>query len=641
MRMQFDAEDEDAYFARRDQLGEQFAQWLNTHDVPGDPNDAGLLMDWKWSYADGRLDRWTVPDVHEFLFEWCPRKLSASPADCADIPLSVAGFVEFLAHTGMLGPGSAAPSAIRRHCESNVAAFVREMGNPANFGMAKSLFGSMGGLEPDADESLEGMATLLRQLPELPPGAVGEALAHLAGDETEPPPIGPVRLPSDADRLAAVRAAPVMRQLRDLAGYCASPGRTLTSKGNLRLADARHLVDALGTGDAPSGVEKLRSAEDLPELSRLVDLAVDAGAVRRHRGKLVAVARFAALDECAAHEKVVVAAVGAGLSGPRRTFLFPVFGQLHGIVDEAAVGLLAQLLRAGGTGLERDVIGLMMADLVGGALPGLPDFMAAPLIGLADGHVERFVDLGVLTVEGATAEACDDCGRPHQRGGRVALTAAGVPVTIELLRQVGVEVIVRPEPATADAAAIADLAGVLDEDEFRRDVAEWFAAQRDGATAGRSLAAEFTGEDRDTLTALAGIGALDDIAPDRSVDALRPHLGGPHDGVVLHFLMGKQAIDPATVDPVRYTSGLVDVLAAALDVAGPSEVAAHFGDGTPDVAIGILEEVWRLDHPRVPDVLEALGSGHRVKAVAKAARKVLMKHRSRQSAALRSSRAHG
>ena len=48
--------DEQAFCTRRDALGEQFARWLNTHKVAGDPNDAGLLMDWKFGYADGALD---------------------------------------------------------------------------------------------------------------------------------------------------------------------------------------------------------------------------------------------------------------------------------------------------------------------------------------------------------------------------------------------------------------------------------------------------------------------------------------------------------------------------------------------------------------------------------------------------------
>ena len=52
-------------------------------------------MDWKYGYGDGALDRWRVADVDEFLFDWCPRKLSAAPEDCAGIPTAVTAFVEF------------------------------------------------------------------------------------------------------------------------------------------------------------------------------------------------------------------------------------------------------------------------------------------------------------------------------------------------------------------------------------------------------------------------------------------------------------------------------------------------------------------------------------------------------------------
>ena len=102
-----------------------------------------------------------------------------------------------------------------------------------------------------------------------------------------------------------------------LADYCAPPGRPLTGKGNLRLADAWHLVAALDTGDDPElgGHRKLQSAEDLPSLHRLVGLALEAGVVRRQQGKLVAVARFAGLDEVTAYEKVVRTAVAARTCG--------------------------------------------------------------------------------------------------------------------------------------------------------------------------------------------------------------------------------------------------------------------------------------------------------------------------------------
>jgi hypothetical protein len=104
----------------------------------------------------------------------------------------------------------------------------------------------MGGLELDQPEDAFG------RLPE----------------DAEMPVIAPVRLPPESERLAAVHAAPVMRQITALAEYCAAPGRTLTKKGNLQLADARHLIDSLDTGDDPDlgGYGKLRSSEELPEL---------------------------------------------------------------------------------------------------------------------------------------------------------------------------------------------------------------------------------------------------------------------------------------------------------------------------------------------------------------------------------------
>jgi hypothetical protein len=95
------------------------------------------------------------------------------------MPASVAAFVEFLAHTGLLARGSDLPSQVRRYCERNTARFVREMGNPANFGMAKSLFGSVGGLEPGADRSPDGVAALIRTVEGLPPHVAGAILDGL------------------------------------------------------------------------------------------------------------------------------------------------------------------------------------------------------------------------------------------------------------------------------------------------------------------------------------------------------------------------------------------------------------------------------------------------------------------------------
>jgi hypothetical protein len=85
------------------------------------------------------------------------------------------------------------------------------------------------------------------------------------------------------------------------------------------------------------------------------------------------------------------------------------------------------------------------------------------------------------------------------------------------------------------------------------------------------------------------------------------------------------------VEPTQLAAGLVDFLAVALEIAGPEEVVAVLSNGAPDGGAAILDGIWRLDHPRLPDVLEAIGGHHPDQAVAKAARKALMKHQSRST----------
>jgi hypothetical protein len=79
---------------------------------------------------------------------------------------------------------------------------------------------------------------------------------------------------------------------------------------------------------------------------------------------------------------------------------------------------------------------------------------------------------------------------------------------------------------------------------------------------------------------------------------------------------------------------VIDFLSVDLDTAGPEEAAAAFSE-LPDGGLVVLDQVWRLDHPRLPDVLEAVGKHHPVKSVAKAARKTLMKHKSQLTGAPR------
>lgn len=111
MRMVFGPDDGDAFSEARGALLVRFEGWLKAERRLGSQEaietacDAGLALDWKWSYGDGGLASWRTDDVYEFLMDWCPRKLSVSQADCVSIPGALAAFTEFLGAERLLAPG--------------------------------------------------------------------------------------------------------------------------------------------------------------------------------------------------------------------------------------------------------------------------------------------------------------------------------------------------------------------------------------------------------------------------------------------------------------------------------------------------------------------------------------------------------
>jgi len=96
------------------------------------------------------------------------------------------------------------------------------------------------------------------------------------------------------DDLAAIAAsAPALRQVTALTRWVGE-GRKLTQTGQLTMADARHLVGLLDTGDEidpviGERVFRTRSSADLPVLAIVVAWAKAAGLVRVVHGRLVAV----------------------------------------------------------------------------------------------------------------------------------------------------------------------------------------------------------------------------------------------------------------------------------------------------------------------------------------------------------------
>ena len=100
---------------------------------------------------------------------------------------------------------------------------------------------------------------------------------------------------------AAAGKAELTGQIRSLLAWV-GPGRKLTTTGRIGLADARHLVELLGTGDTidpeiGGRVFRTRSSEDLAHLNRIVEWAKTARLVRVSSTKLMTVKKNAALAE--------------------------------------------------------------------------------------------------------------------------------------------------------------------------------------------------------------------------------------------------------------------------------------------------------------------------------------------------------
>ena len=103
------------------------------------------------------------------------------------------------------------------------------------------------------------------------------------------------------DLEAAAANAPLTGQVRSFLAWLGE-GRKLTQTGRIGLADARYLVEFLGTGDQidpeiGGRVFKTKSSEELAHLTRVVEWAKATRLVRVTGTKLVPVKKNAALAD--------------------------------------------------------------------------------------------------------------------------------------------------------------------------------------------------------------------------------------------------------------------------------------------------------------------------------------------------------
>lgn len=644
MRLSFGPDDGKQFEAAKTALLARFETWLSDRHPLTSPEeaaatagDAGLALDWKWGYAGGDLGRWTTADVGEFLLEWCPRKLSMPPEESATIPLALAALMAFLNDQALLSPASSPAGDLISETVDLTDSFVDAMGDPSNFGMAKSLFASAAadGIDLEDPDQLQAFMEDFNARPEEERRRFIPDTAFFAPPRK--PALPPVVPPDDAEVAASRAAAPILAKFAALATF-AGAGRKLTQKGNLTLADARSLVDLLDTGDVMdpnygSRTFRTTSAAELRGLDQIFKWARKAGAVRVAHGRVHATKKGLAIakDPAAFFDKAVDGLLAAGpLASQRNPDAWLAWPEVTELLDGLTVVLLV-----GPYATQRPLpIEELCEEATDAVLSAFrftsttDEEVARRITGDVADLVDALELAGVVRrIDAVTPD--DDVFRRRRVGGMVELTPAGVVTTRRLLTEAGYEA-----PAAGrftDATATELLLGTDGDDfgVFAAEIEAW-RRRRTPTQAAAELAAAVRAVDDPALANLA-LAVMGDIDLDIAGPEVRALAAEPASrGFALCWLVDHGLEEPGALFDPDDLSSFVDVLAQRLVTQGPDglcDALALAGDHH-EGQVALIGGLWRSPSPATEIVLAALGEIHPVKAVAKAARKALFKRRS-------------
>ena len=634
--MTFGPEDEEAFEARRVELVSDFAGWLEQLPVVVDPDDFALLLDWKWGYSDGRLDRWNGADLSDFLLSWCPRKLSAPPEQVCAIPSTVALAMSFLAERGLQGADSAPIEELTEHAVGLQSVFMERMSDPANFGMGKSVFAQLGIDDPASfgPDELQKAMDEFNALPEDLRRAATDSAIRASSQSL--PTIGPIQLPGEDVIRASADASVVLEGFAKLTQYLAAPGKQLTAIGNLKIADARNLAGLLQTSDqyeAEIGdrVYRKRSATQFVDLDHWQWWAREAGAIRQKGNKLVGVKAWQQRRRKDPVGEVRRAFNVLTQFGPLGSYWPHLQDTFHRVLDQSVGPLLGRLLQEPGP-VEYDELLESWTELM--ATAGEPELFPAMLNHAFDQLLQLLERAGLVAQDGSVYTP-SRYGGANRSAGAVRLTPVGAVIAVDLLEEQGITVQILPrfEEMTASDVAAQAGSGDLDPAKWWGVATNWLDVQPDPAAAVGDLIEKLG--NRSLLMLILALG----VAPESQRETLTPVLRdlafaadpppGELGSVALNWLLQNGVLDGGDVDPdLILDSMLVTFGALAEDDA--SFVPDLMAEGR-DVAeqLELIAAIGRRLPPRAIDLLEAIGSHHPHKAVAKAARKELFRARSR------------
>lgn len=597
-----------------------------------------MFLSWNFEHREQTLRTLNRADLADYLMGWLPRKYLGEPDEAPDICRSLELMIEFLAAGDQLDNRFERAASLITFLSDAVDDLGAAMANDANFGMSKSLLSasltnSAGDALPNLDELLNREDLDIEELQQLLDERM-YAFNALPFEErkrlTDSPEVrgDPIPLPftyippHPAEVEATASFADVVKMVDRFVEIAHDIGIALTSAGNIKIADARMLVNKLATGDDTDGIT---SSLDLRWLTLIDDLATAVGAVDRMKTTIRADRRWfersatgkaAALCDMILENGLLSSAAIAPewlhrlrqlMDGGVPHWLSP--GLVEGNV--VAVDELAELaieVAAMDPSSRRSTIG---EDVFDEWVVGLVEELFTGL--------ERF---GLLIWKGAELTSSVLGHRDISTGGGAVLTPLGRHVMPEHVRAAGYsfESIAGIEEASAaqlvDIAFAGGLTGAEILERWRVDEPVEVRAQ---AIASHVI-------DADSAGRMVAFDVFTSMGPDVAGPVVRQLLDSSAGSHAAAFLLEHGLATSEEVGGFIDLTPLVDMLTMA---SGEPEVFDElFRQAMATIDGDLVEELWRHDQPETLLVLEAAGKHVTDKALAKRARGAARKHRS-------------
>jgi hypothetical protein len=586
--------------------------WAREHDEDLDDDGARILLE----LAAGDLeltasDQLTAPRLRALLLDVFPEVVVASPDDVPGVLATSRTIVDFLDATGAVPPDAAKELRVELDLLAPEFTELIAATDAADREVAADVLARMmrdDSVDVTDEAAVERWMGDFEALPE------EERFARTARYLPEPadttmPPVRPVPL----DQVAAdARASGLLAQANALAGWV---GERPVPGGRLTATDALAAVADLELSTPRWDRAAAADARDIPEVERLWQAAVAAGLV-------------------------IVAGDGAGPGPGLETVL--------GGDDAAVLDVWLRAFDAAVTAYDADLAGRRLTpfEVVRRELPGVliqlyeqeEPSTSAELFDALMEHVQVAYEVGdedlwqtvgdyALTLD---LEELAEWGVLAGTEDGYELTSLGVWGVRELLLADGYTAPLVGELADGTADELVSglawhLPATVDEE------IELWLARRSPETAAGELVGVMAGGSPGVRNLAAAV--LHQVDP-AAAHVIRAALDEPVTRPYAALWLAHNGDTSAAPGHSEILWIFTDTVAGMLETGEPAAaVAAAVADTPADLDLrATVEEMWRLDHPDVADVLRALGDHHPDKEIAKAARKAAFKARSRSSA---------